>query len=551
MKSRLISNFLSCILLLFVTCFPVSGLAQTDSTHYHYYKIRQPVHQDDLPNAYAFFERKHKEARDRNDTAAMVYNLHLITGIRYDLGLLHDSEEAAVSLLELLDAQTDTPAPEDDYRRVYNQLGRIYRSLRFNTQSIVYYEKALSLAPAAEDSVVLLNNIANNYRDLSDHENAAAYYQLSYDKSLKPFLPVAYARTLSNMYFQEALNGSLSAKDSLLKAKEMRLALGNTKGLFSSYRQLALVEAGNGNPREAKAYTEEALSVAHAINSAAYLKEALSLFSEISNDLTLQAYAALSDSLERIERYQENTYASMKYNITKEREKTLAGELREAQEKNEKHLFQALGVIVILIAAFLFYVLLQRFKKAKALEVYRTETRISSKVHDEVANDVYRVMTKLQTGSAIQTDILDDLEDIYTKTRDISKESSIIEVRDNFEETLTDLLLGYNATDVNIITRNIHTIQWQLLPDNKKRVIYRVLQELMTNMRKHSKASLAVVSFRESGKKITVEYNDNGVGGTLQKNNGLQNAENRIHAINGSITFEAEPQKGFKVRFTV
>ena len=73
----------------------------------------------------------------------------------------------------------------------------------------------------------------------------------------------------------------------------------------------------------------------------------------------------------------------------------------------------------------------------------------------------------------------------------------------------------------------------------------------MTNMKKHSKASLVALTFLQKNSKLTVNYNDNGIGCNLSKNNGLNNAENRIHTINGTITFESEPNRGFKAQITV
>jgi len=104
---------------------------------------------------------------------------------------------------------------------------------------------------------------------------------------------------------------------------------------------------------------------------------------------------------------------------------------------------------------------------------------------------------------------------------------------------------------VNIITKNLSKVNWELIPELQKTALYRVLQELMTNMRKHSKATVVVLSFMQSGKKLKVAYKDNGVGCDLKKGNGLTNAENRILSINGTITFESQINNGFHVTITI
>ncbi|WP_157448681.1 hypothetical protein [Bizionia sp. APA-3] len=42
-----------------------------------------------------------------------------------------------------------------------------------------------------------------------------------------------------------------------------------------------------------------------------------------------------------------------------------------------------------------------------------------------------------------------------------------------------------------------------------------------------------------------IQYSDNGVGCSIEKQNGLQNAENRIDTLNGSITFKSQINQGF------
>ncbi len=79
------------------------------------------------------------------------------------------------------------------------------------------------------------------------------------------------------------------------------------------------------------------------------------------------------------------------------------------------------------------------------------------------------------------------------------------------------------------------------------------MQELMVNMRKHSSCSLVVIGFEAYKKGIEINYSDNGIGCSdlLNLKKGLQNAENRILSINGTITFETETNKGFKAKLKI
>jgi signal transduction histidine kinase len=73
-------------------------------------------------------------------------------------------------------------------------------------------------------------------------------------------------------------------------------------------------------------------------------------------------------------------------------------------------------------------------------------------------------------------------------------------------------------------------------------------------MRKHSKCSLAVLSFKNNKNNLQIDYSDNGVGASIGKQNlknGLLNVENRIIAVKGSITFDNNSTKGFKTSFSI
>jgi signal transduction histidine kinase len=210
-----------------------------------------------------------------------------------------------------------------------------------------------------------------------------------------------------------------------------------------------------------------------------------------------------------------------------------------------------LGGAVLLTGVYLFFLLRARHKKEKLQQVYDTETRISKKVHDEVANDLYHVMTQLQHPDIPHEQLLDRLDRVYQKTRDISRESSLLDLEGDYAEVLRDLLLSYQSETVRIVTRNLSAVDWDRLNAMKKAMLYRVLQELMINMKKHSNATAVALICTQTRNNIRIVYSDNGVGVTLQKKSGLANTETRMESIGGSITFETAPQKGFKALLTV
>nr|WP_278020739.1 ATP-binding protein [Flavobacterium ginsengisoli] len=212
--------------------------------------------------------------------------------------------------------------------------------------------------------------------------------------------------------------------------------------------------------------------------------------------------------------------------------------------------------MVILIA-----ILIRYYKnKNKAIEFkssYDTETRISKKIHDELANDVFQVIAFAESQPLAKENtkenLLQKLDDIYGRVRGISKENNKIETGKDFTKSIKEMLSAYNTIERNIIATNLESVEWEDVDDIKKITIGRVLQELMVNMKKHSKASLVVIKFESDPKSILIRYTDNGIGCEKTKisKNGLQNMEHRIQTVKGTIEFETEPENGFKAKIVI
>jgi len=114
------------------------------------------------------------------------------------------------------------------------------------------------------------------------------------------------------------------------------------------------------------------------------------------------------------------------------------------------------------------------------------------------------------------------------------------------------LFRSYQSDEVNVLLKRYDIEIWKGISSHIKVTVYRVLQELLTNMKKHSNAGLVVVSIERKNKQLFIQYIDNGKGFTEKiSKNGLLNAENRIRAIKGKLTFDTELHKGCKFSINV
>ena len=529
-----------------------------DSTSFYYKSIIEIKDVRVTAKAFDFFQNKAKQALSVNDTIKAANYMELISFGQFKMGALYESESTSINALSLLDAIEDELKTQEARERLSNQLGMLYRDIEDFDNALKYYDRALELNDKPFDKIAIVTNIANVYADQNQYEIAVNYLLQYYDEVLKIETSSIKATYLDNLgYFQSKLGNSRGIENMEL-ALDMRKEIKDLTGLFSSYRHFSLYFSEQGNKEMALKYSDRVKIVSDSLGSESYQLEALKLALQLEHNPVYNKYLQLSNSIVKAKQQRENKYAAIKYDFNEKERQIVETELKlksialeNEEQKRIKFVYLFLGVLLLLASVFLYFFLKSKYKKEKLLQVYKTETRISKKVHDEVANDIYHVMTKLQHREINEDVVLDDLEHIYTKTRDISKESRPIDFNEDFKEVLKDLLLAYNSEEVNVITKGLNSVNWKGVTDLKKTAIYRVIQELMTNMKKHSKASIAVLTFQKLDSKLNIKYSDNGVGSSLKKHNGLQNAENRIKSIHGTIIFESNKNEGFKVKITI
>ena len=165
----------------------------------------------------------------------------------------------------------------------------------------------------------------------------------------------------------------------------------------------------------------------------------------------------------------------------------------------------------------LYFVLRQRHKKEKLQEVYNTEKRISQDLHDGLANDVFGLMTKIQSKNNENEVVLNQLEGIYQTTRQISHENAAIKTGVDFIMELNELISNYQNNDTTIVVKGMRTIDWSQMEEQKCVIIHRSLKELLVNMKKHAQASLVSLQFEKQKNKLIISYTDNGVGFNTKK----------------------------------
>lgn len=441
---------------------------------------------------------------------------------------------------------------ETNYKEYLNNfLGIAYNEQADYENALLYYNKTLDNSTKETNRLTIKNNIAVNYLDQKEYvKSIDVLEKLLKNDSLK-IHPSEYARVTDNLgfaYFK--IKKDSLAKEYLYASLNIRDSINDDYDKIASYIHLSNFYEEN-NPVLSKEFANKALQSATIVNSPDDKLEALDLL--IKNTTNNQAneyfeaYSTINDSISKARQSAKNQFSKIKYDskITLEKNEKL-----KVEKEFITYLFIGFGIIALLI-----YFLI-RFKNKNKLQksTYEAETRISKKLHDELANDVYNTMTFAETqdlSDPIKKEhFLNQIENIYNRTRNISLENSEIDTSENFKENLSLLLSGFNSEDTNVIIKNFEAINWTKTKKITKITVYRILQELLVNMKKHSQSNLVLIGFEDKGKTYEINYSDNGIGSnkSIKFKNGLQNVENRIKTIKGSFTFETESQKGFKAK---
>lgn len=85
---------------------------------------------------------------------------------------------------------------------------------------------------------------------------------------------------------------------------------------------------------------------------------------------------------------------------------------------------------------------------------------------------------------------------------------------------------------------------------------YRIVQEALTNIRRHARASSVQIRFRSQGPYISCVIKDNGIGFDLENLSkstssglGLLGIQERLNALGGKLTIQSAPGQGTKLEF--
>ncbi|OUL61107.1 hypothetical protein [Flavobacterium sp. AJR] len=533
------------------------------NTEYSNYLALADKHFNDKTYDSAFYYyNKSKLVCNVNDNEKIIYSLLKMAVTQQIQGDYFGSETNATEAIPYFTKTTNF------YYKcaVYNILGINYERLDEYDDAIYNYNQAIKYVEVDLPKYVIQNNIAVAYMGKADYTKASNILNhLNQEKNIADD-PENHARILDNLGFSYYKLGNSKAVEYINKSIGIRKTINDDFGITTSYMRFSELYSDK-KPQLANEYANLAYQKATKVNNVDDRLASLKLIIKNSSGKELKdktlLFLKINDSITKARQKAKNQFAKIKYDSKKDREENLHLKAQKAENalqlekaKNRNLTLYIVVGFVLGSLLFLYYYLTTKGKREKTAAIYESETRISKKLHDELANEVYHTIVLAETKD-LSTDenkeiLLSNLDTIYSGTRNISRQNSTIDTGENFESELKEMLSSYNGSNVNVIIKDNNDINWSKIESEKKIAIYRVLQELLVNMKKHSQCSFVIIGFEENDKQIQISYSDNGVGFGEKMNlrNGLKNAENRIQSIKGTLTFESEPNKGLKAKIS-
>lgn len=497
--------------------------------------------------------------QNSSDSFLVATSYWYLASIQSNAGDHLGGQESALAGLRFLN-EKDTNS-HSYLASLYDELGKANASLKNYGASLEYHDISIKFQEDETNRATTLNNKAITYKRMGDFEKAIPLFNAALASQENN--STEYARTLSNLaYARWRANSAYDPRPDLFHALQIRILENDQLGAVTSYNHLAdycLVK----NPDSALYYSQKMYELATTVNNSddkvSALQKLIRLLPKSESIKYFNEYDRLIDSIYTARAAASSQFAVVRYQV----EESKAENLLLQQDNTVKELAilrQRVGLIAVAIAALatIIYLVWWYRKKKQRIEAESQNTirenklKTSQKVHDVVANGLYRVMTEIEHSEKIDKELLlDKVEELYERSRDLSYEPA--SQPSDVQEKINNLLTSFASPGTRVSVVGNHKETWSKSNAHSITELEHVLQELMVNMDKHSGARNVVIRFEQADNALTISYKDDGKGlpDKFIIGNGLTSTENRIRQIGGEFTFTNHSTGGMAVKIIV
>jgi signal transduction histidine kinase len=526
-------------------------------------------------SAFRYYIESEKLFTKLKDTLNMGKLALYKAGIFYDTGNFKEGEVEGIKSLRLLSRVKDT-------RLLYETnitIALCLKELSDYKEALEYFELSLKQLDQLEKenySPIILaksrascyNNMGSVYEKEENYKKAILLYERGLKtKDLRKNYPKTYAMLLNNLgYSQLKLGKKKEVKKLLFESLKIRDSLQVKPGLVASYIRIGEFYLDDKDTVTSIVYFKRGLELAMEINSNSDILESLKLL--VANDTKKKSYYSnlyfkITDSIDLIERETIDKFARIAY------------ETREIEERNElllrKNTFLFLCSVIFLIgmiSVFLIYRLKIKNKKLSNIqmqqklneEIYQLmfeqqsdidkmreqeRDRIAMELHDGIVNTIFTTrfnLIQLQCNDINKKEeLVKELEKAENEIRKVSHD--LLKNTAFIDQGLPEILRLLVVSQQNQYHTKFHIsidtyIDWSGITSLNKIHIYRIIQEAIQNINKHSQAENCYIMLLKIGDRISIRILDNGAGfnsENLVSGIGLHNIKERVAVLKGEF----------------
>ncbi len=206
---------------------------------------------------------------------------------------------------------------------------------------------------------------------------------------------------------------------------------------------------------------------------------------------------------------------------------------------------------------------MQLFEQTKELAVIEERNRVARDLHDSAKQKAFAALAQLGAVSGIlksdPSNAWSHLSEAENLVYEVIQELTFL-IQEMYpmalkEKGLATTLREYvfewenrNGVMINLAIQNA-----QRMPLETEQAIYRMIQEALANVARHSQADLVNVSLVYNSETVILTVEDNGLGFDAARKAGgmgLRIINERVKSIGGQACIESEPGKGTKIMIT-
>lgn len=476
-----------------------------------------------------------------------------------------------------------------------SSMGFLHNNIQNYEEAIRWQRKALEMLGTKEQPSrrgLILGRIGINYDDLGKYDSAVYYNTLAIElfrKAGDDFYVAQWMSNLANTYLK--MNNYAEAERLLSEALRLNTYDDRKPNI---YNNLAKVYIETGRYQLSITALDSAFYFAEKFQRQDLLSEAWYRTYELNKatgkiNQALEAYikyAEMRNSILNETKTGQLAQMFARYE-TKSKERALLMEKAEKErivkEKIEAELSASrtrkwfwvviLGLVILAHVGLVIYLRMKRralkerdqaiIKEqerglAAIIQAQEDERRkIAKDLHDGVGQQISAISMNFQ---AFTRKIAKDIPDLGNDTEKIKRmifETSE-EIRSISHQMMPRALTQFGLVDamediVEISFKNSNIqVEFSVqnmddrLPQEVETGIYRIAQELISNVIKHAGASIVFIELSRINNSIMLTVKDDGIGIKQSDNRGIgiTNITSRVNALNGSFTIEAMPDKG-------